>query len=98
MHKNVEEFYGRKCSPADIFYKKSDITAAYVTGWEEAIEIVKKMPAEELENLFIGDKPVRDIDLEHWVNKNDSYIILPKGSIKKLIGRELTWEDEPVEI
>lgn len=52
----------------------------------------------ELENLFIGDKPVRDIDLEHWVNKNDSYIILPKGSIKKLIGRELKWEDEPVEI
>lgn len=24
--------------------------------------------------------------------------ILPKGSIKKLIGRELTWEDEQVEI
>lgn len=26
------------------------------------------------------------------------YAKLPKGSIKKLIGRELTWEDEPVEI
>lgn len=25
-------------------------------------------------------------------------IKLPKGSIKKLIGRDLTWEDEPVEI
>ena len=25
-------------------------------------------------------------------------IVLPKGSIKKLIGRELTWEDEPVEL
>ncbi len=23
---------------------------------------------------------------------------LPKGSIKKLIGRDLTWEDEPVEL
>lgn len=23
-------------------------------------------------------------------------IYLPKGSIKKLIGRDLTWEDEPV--
>lgn len=23
---------------------------------------------------------------------------LPKGSIKKLIGRELTWNDEPVEV
>lgn len=26
-----------------------------------------------------------------------SYIILPKGSIKKLIGRDLSWEDNPVE-
>lgn len=26
------------------------------------------------------------------------YVKLPKGSIKKLIGRELSWEDEPVEI
>ena len=25
-------------------------------------------------------------------------IILPSGSIQKLIGRELTWEDSPVEI
>ncbi len=25
-------------------------------------------------------------------------IELPKGSIRKLIGRELTWEDEPVEL
>lgn len=25
-------------------------------------------------------------------------IILPKGSIQKLIGRSLTWEDEPVEL
>lgn len=26
------------------------------------------------------------------------YLVLPKGSIKKLIGRELTWEDNPVEL
>ena len=26
------------------------------------------------------------------------YIELPKGSIKKLIGRELSWDDEPVEL
>ena len=26
------------------------------------------------------------------------YIFLPKGSIKKLIGKDLTWKDEPVEI
>lgn len=28
----------------------------------------------------------------------DSYVNLPKGSIQKLIGKELKWEDEPVEI
>lgn len=28
----------------------------------------------------------------------DSCIELPKGSIKKLIGRTLTWDDEPVEL
>lgn len=31
-------------------------------------------------------------------NKLDYIVILPKGSIKKLIGRELTWEDELVEL
>ena len=37
-----------------------------------------------------------------WVDANessgDTEIPLPKGSIKKLIGRELTWEDEPVKL
>lgn len=28
----------------------------------------------------------------------ESCIGLPMGSIKKLIGRELTWDDEPVEL
>lgn len=27
-----------------------------------------------------------------------NHVELPKGSIKKLIGRELKWEDEPVEL
>lgn len=31
-------------------------------------------------------------------NKLDYLVVLPKGSIKKLIGRDLTWEDEPVEL
>lgn len=26
------------------------------------------------------------------------FVDIPKGSIKKLIGHELTWEDEPVEL
>lgn len=38
-----------------------------------------------------------EIDFEIW-GSSSPYIILIPGSIKKLIGRELTWEDEPVEI
>lgn len=33
-----------------------------------------------------------------WCTDDDSLVELPKGSIKKLIGRRLTWEDEPVEL
>lgn len=28
---------------------------------------------------------------------NDKYLELPSGSIKKLIGRDIAWEDDPVE-
>lgn len=37
-----------------------------------------------------------------WYNKDingfDQSVELPYGSIQKLIGRTLTWEDEPVEL
>ena len=32
-----------------------------------------------------------------WVD-GGRYVILPTGSIQKLIGRKLTWSDEPVEL
>lgn len=40
------------------------------------------------------------MSLYYYVGADDSSmaIRLPKGSIRKLIGRELTWEDEPVEL
>ena len=38
----------------------------------------------------------------YWVDSDedskDTEIELPEGTIKKLIGRDLTWEDEPVEL
>lgn len=43
-------------------------------------------------------KPIRGYYIEHlgkWIGIG---IVVPKGTIKKLIGRELTWEDEPVEL
>jgi hypothetical protein len=50
-----------------------------------------------------GDEVIFDFEPYRW---NDSFwvediaddIYLPKGTIKKLIGRDLTWSDEPVEL
>lgn len=33
-----------------------------------------------------------------WYFYGDHYVIIPNGTIKKLIGRNLTWEDSPVEV
>lgn len=49
------------------------------------------------------------MEYDHWVEYHDpantskygclpTWLYLPKGSIEKLIGRKLTWEDEPVKI
>ena len=48
------------------------------------------------------NEPIRDSPgyFEHpqyWSFYSDK-ILLPKGSIKKLIGRELSWSDEAVEL
>lgn len=39
-----------------------------------------------------------DIDDVGFIIYAEEGIDLPKGSIKKLIGRELSWQDEPVEL
>lgn len=33
-----------------------------------------------------------------YENRVYDYVELPKGSIKKLIGRELSWSDDPIEL
>lgn len=52
-------------------------------------------------------KPIRIKDEfgEYWGNDGTyeiaceySCVELPKGTIKKLIGRDMTWEDEPIEL
>lgn len=40
-------------------------------------------------------RPVRETEM--W-DMMQMYVNLPTGTIRKLIGRELTWEDEPIEI
>ena len=51
--------------------------------------------------VICNPEPYRDTVDFMWCIESGFYsgaIGLPKGSIKKLIGRELTWEDEPVEL
>ena len=56
------------------------------------------------EGIF-SHKPTRGKELSFWYDEvedggvfYDTEISLPKGTIKKLIGRDLTWRDEPVEL
>ena len=55
-----------------------------------------------IESVFVN-KPIRSrndwwdlVELED--SCYDTEVPLPRGSIKKLIGRDLTWEDNPVEL
>lgn len=58
------------------------------------------------QELIFRNEPFRDIDTDYMVTyhgwfdeiRNSWGIELPKGSIKKLTGKDLTWEDEPVEL
>lgn len=46
---------------------------------------------------FIFSRDPNNVLALHWPTWVYAFR-LPKGSIKKLIGRELTWADEPVEL
>ncbi len=47
-----------------------------------------------IESLHFWDNFEHDPDC----NRLDYTIELPKGTIKKLIGRDMSWEDEPIEL
>ena len=56
-----------------------------------------KPKRETYERVFLFDD--NDKIAHEWIDsKHAGCITLPKGSIKKLIGRELSWSDEPVEL
>lgn len=38
LHKEVEEYYGRKCDPKDMCYRNGDIQLAFETGWDTSIK------------------------------------------------------------
>lgn len=54
--------------------------------------------------LIFASKPIRDVNRNSFWTMSTTkasvqdVVTLPKGSIKKLIGRQLTWKDEPYKI
>lgn len=52
------------------------------------------------EEGIYANRPVLNIGIwwDSAITGYDTEIPLPKGTIKKLIGRELTWHDNPVEL
>ena len=53
------------------------------------------------EEWIYSYKPVRCHEYKRWqpeMQYGYHSIELPKGTIEKLIGKKLTWEDEPVEL
>lgn len=44
------------------------------------------------------DKPIRKDKLFDRQEDESELVQLPEGSIKKLTGKELTWDDEPIEL
>lgn len=59
---------------------------------------------DEAEVIFRGeperfrDKVWSDCVEDGEILEYDTRLDLPKGSIRKLIGKDLTWQDEPVEL
>lgn len=55
------------------------------------------MSKERLKDLIFTAQCAID-EYNEYEDRLSDTIELPKGSIKKLIGRELSWDDEPVEL
>lgn len=54
---------------------------------------------------FIFESMPERCDDKYWIvfpsilsDDVTDYVVLPQGSIEKLIGRELTWDNDPVEL
>ena len=77
---------------------------------ELADEIQKLNPELDTDDLYILEETNWGIKPKHPITKDDYSVMgplevlflfsckLPRGSIKKLIGKDLTWADEPVEL
>ena len=73
------------------YLKEIQKISSFIPQQEEVLGTVLRI------NGYIYFLPINNEDSSDYGNE-DSEVFLPKGTIKKLIGRELTWENEPVEL
>lgn len=67
-----------------------------VQSWGDEV-MFHNSPTRKENRYWVDD--VVYYEIRRYTTCADDYsIVLPKGTIKKLIGRDLTWVDEPVEI
>ena len=66
---------------------------------DESIFLYKPYRVDPIRSLYKLWEPTwwSDKDVDNYGNE-DTGIFLPKGTIKKLISRDISWEDEPVEL
>lgn len=60
LHKEIEEYYGRKCGPKDMSCKNGDIRVAFLAGWDAAlksqwISTEERMPEPNTDVIFLTD-------------------------------------------
>lgn len=48
LHKEVEEYHGKKCNPKDMYFRNGDISLAFETGWDEALKQILVDASKEL--------------------------------------------------
>ena len=61
------------------------IVMAWVAVQKNGVEVIFDFKPKRWNNFY-------------WVVEIGDDIYLPKGTINKLIGRDLTWQDEPVKL
>ena len=88
----VEEAVGKSEYLEDLI-----VDYVYENYSEERKELKEDCVKEALSSALDAFEEFDPFD-EEYEDLYDDWVDLPKGSIKKLIGRELSWNDEPVEL
>lgn len=91
LHEEVEEYYGRKCNPKDMYFRNGDISLAFETGWNESLKQIlvdasKELPEYDVDVLVINEEGEKffchrsnnsdvQVDKDSWCNYSGSDII-----------------------